>query len=91
MPRESTEAGPTIREGFPYLHVRGAAAAIDFYKSVFGAEELVRVPGTSGRIGHAELRFGPMMLLLADEYPELGVRGPLAYGGTGTSTRSNHH
>ncbi len=86
MTREAAaDAAPVIREGFPYLHVRGAAAAIDFYKSVFGAEEIVRVSGSAGRIGHAELKFGPMMLLLADEYPELGVRSPAAYGGTGTT------
>lgn len=74
-----------IREVFPYLHVRGGAAAIDFYKRVFGAEEITRFTEPSGKIGHAELKLGPVTLMLADEYPDLGIQSPLAYGGTGTT------
>ncbi|HKQ18335.1 MAG TPA: VOC family protein [Candidatus Eisenbacteria bacterium] len=74
-----------IREVFPYLHVRGGAAAIDFYKRVFGAEEITRFAEPSGKIGHAELKLGPVTMMLADEYPDLGIRSPLAYGGTGTT------
>ncbi|MGH4015497.1 MAG: VOC family protein [Pseudonocardiaceae bacterium] len=66
----------------PYLCVDGAAAAIDFYTSVFGATERMRMPGPDGRIGHAELQFGDGMIMLADEYPELGIRGPKSIGGT---------
>ena len=76
---------PVIREVFPYLHVRGGAAAIDFYKRAFGAEEISRFAEPSGKIGHAELKLGPVTLMLADEYPDLGIRSPLAYGGTGTT------
>lgn len=76
---------PDIREVYPYLIVRDAAAAIDFYRTVFGAEEIFRLPAEKGRIGHAELKLGPMTMMLADEYPELGIRSPLAYGGTGTT------
>ena len=76
---------PLIREVFPYLHVRGGAAAIDFYKRVFGAEEISRFAEPSGKVGHAELKLGPMTVMLADEFPDLGIRSPLAYGGTGTT------
>ena len=81
----SAPARPVIREVFPYLHVRGGAAAIDFYTRVFGAEEITRFAEPSGKIGHAELKLGPMTIMLADEYPDLGIRSPLAYGGTGTT------
>ncbi|MBA2563842.1 MAG: VOC family protein [Gemmatimonadetes bacterium] len=76
---------PVIREVYPYLHVRGAAAAIDFYKRVFGAEELFRLSEPDGRIGHAELKLGPVTLMIVDEYPDYGIRSPLAFGGTGST------
>lgn len=72
-----------ISEVFPYLCVRGGSAAIDFYKRVFGAQETLRIPGLDGRIGHAQLKFGPATLMLADEHPEFGIQSPLAFGGTG--------
>src|SRR5688572_23973660 len=74
-----------IHEVFPYLCVRGAAAAIDFYIRAFGAEELFRLSEHGGRIGHAQLKLGPVTLMLADEYPEFGIQSPLAFGGTGTT------
>jgi PhnB protein len=74
----------TIDQVFPYLIVRDAAAAIEFYRTVFGAKETLRVPDPDKRrIGHAELTLGPMTIMLADEYPELGIRSPLAFGGSG--------
>lgn len=76
---------PVIRDVYPYLHVRGGAAAIDFYKAVFGAEQLLRLDEPDGRVAHAQLKLGPVTLMLADEYPDYGIRSPLAYGGTGTS------
>jgi PhnB protein len=77
---------PHIREVYPYLIVSGAEAAMDFYRAVFGAEEILRMADPeNGRIGHAELRIGPMTIMLADEYPELGILSPLAHGGTGTT------
>ena len=72
----------TIHEVFPYLRVRGAAAAIDYYKRAFGAEELFRLSEPSGRIGHAEIKIGATTLMLSDEYPEYGVLGPQSLGGT---------
>ncbi|MEO8604887.1 MAG: VOC family protein [bacterium] len=66
----------------PYICCRDAAQAIEFYKEVFGAVEIMRLTEPGGRIGHAELRIGEDGLMLSDEYPEMGVKGPLAIGGT---------
>ncbi len=71
-----------IHELFAYLHVKDAAKAIDFYTTVLGATEKFRLTGPGGRIGHAELDFGCTTLMLADEFPEYGINGPAAYGGT---------
>ena len=72
-----------ILEVYPYLHLRDAAKAIEFYKEVFGATEKFRLnePGT-GRVGHAELEFGGATLMLADEYPECDIHGPQSVGQT---------
>ena len=53
-------------------------AAIDFYRKAFGATEKFRLTEPSGRIGHAELDFGGVTLMLSDEYPECGIHGPRA-------------
>jgi PhnB protein len=66
----------------PYLCVDGAAAAIDFYVSVLGATERMRMAAPGGKIGHAELQIGNSVVMLADEFPEMGFRGPKAVGGT---------
>ena len=74
-----------IPEGYqtivPYLLVRNAAAAIDYYKKVFGAQEVDRFE-MNGRIGHADLIIGDSHLMLADEHPEMGYVGPQSLGGT---------
>jgi PhnB protein len=57
----------------PYLVVRGAAQAIDFYKKVFGATEIMRMPGPDGKIGHAEIKIGNSQIMLADENPSMGA------------------
>jgi PhnB protein len=57
----------------PYLVVRGAAQAIDYYKKVFGATEIMRMPGPDGKIGHAELKIGNSPIMLADENPSMGA------------------
>jgi PhnB protein len=69
----------------PYLIVDGANAAIEFYRSVLGAIERVRMPAPEGRVGHAELQLGDSMIMLADEFPDMGVRGPKTIGGTPVS------
>lgn len=65
----------------PYLIIQGAAKAIDFYKRAFGAEEMFRMPDGE-RIGHAELKIGDSVIMLADEYPEMGHRSPQSLGGS---------
>ncbi len=66
----------------PYLTVKGAAEAIDFYCTVFGATEVSRLTDPNdGRIGHAELLFGTTSMMIADEYAEAGALGPLAFDG----------
>lgn len=69
----------------PYLIVRGAAKAIDFYQRAFDATEVLRLPGPGGTIAHAELRIGDSHVMLADEMPEMGNRGPQSLGGTPVS------
>lgn len=68
----------------PYLTVDGAAAAIDFYKAAFGAEEVMRMP-MGERIGHAEIRIGDSHVMLADEFPEMNLLGPKSRGGSSMS------
>jgi len=58
----------------PYLTIKGAANAIDFYKKAFAAEELFRMPMPDGKsIAHAELKFGDSRLMLGDEFPQPGA------------------
>ena len=66
----------------PYLCCADAAAAIDFYRRAFGAEEKLRLAGPDGRVGHAELMIGAATIMLADEHPEMGFRSPRALGGS---------
>jgi PhnB protein len=66
----------------PYLIIKGAAEAIDFYKKVLGATELFRLPMPGGVIGHAELKIGDSVIMLADEFPDMGAISPQTLGGT---------
>jgi PhnB protein len=66
----------------PYLYIDGAARAIDFYKQAFGAVEVMRLDTPDGKIGHAEIKIGDSHIMLADEYPEMGARGPHTLGGS---------
>jgi PhnB protein len=66
----------------PYLIVSGAGDAIDFYTKVLGASERMRMPGPNGKIGHAELELGDSVIMLADEFPDMGNRNPKAIGGS---------
>ena len=69
----------------PYLIVKGAGRAIDFYKKVFGATERMRMGGPNGTIGHAELEIDDSVVMLADECPDMGFRSPQSIGGSGVS------
>jgi len=75
-----------IPDGFhgatPYLCCKGASEAIEFYKRAFGATEVSRLAEPTGRVGHAEVRIGEAIIMLADEYPEMGIKSPLTLGGT---------
>jgi len=82
MPKPIPDDYPRVT---PYLIVDGAGAAIDFYCSVLGATERVRMPGPDGRVGHAELQLGDSIIMLADENAQMDVRGPRAIGGTPVS------
>jgi uncharacterized glyoxalase superfamily protein PhnB len=65
-----------IHEMYPYLRMKDSAAAIRFYQAAFGVTEKFRLVEPSGRIGHAELAFGPNTLMLSDEFPEYGITAP---------------
>src|SRR5262245_5487895 len=66
----------------PYLSVRGAAQALDFYKKAFGGKEIMRMPGPDGKIGHAEISIGGHRIMLADEFESMEFLGPQSRGGT---------
>src|SRR5438128_1103427 len=87
--QEVSAMSKPIPEGYPqvtpYLIVDGANAAIDFYCSVLGASERMRMPMPDGRVGHAELELGDSIIMLADENPQMEIRGPAAIGGTPVS------
>ncbi len=74
-----------IHEVFAYLCVADAAAAIDFYQRAFGVKQKFRLTEPSGRIGHAELEFGAMTVMLSDEFPECGIRSASTIGATPVS------
>ncbi len=81
-----TQAIPEgYRTATPYLIVQGAADAIEFYKRAFGATEMLRMADPQGRVGHAEIRIGDSVIMLADEHPGMGYRGPRALGGSSVS------
>jgi PhnB protein len=78
-----------IPEGYhsltAYLVIDNAAKAIEFYQNVFGAKEIMRMPSPNNKIGHAELRIGDSVIMLADEHPDMGFRGPTSIGGSPVS------
>jgi PhnB protein len=69
----------------PYLIIKGAAGALEFYKSAFGATELMRVPAPGGTVGHAEIKIGKAIIMLADEFPEMNCKSPQVLGGSPVS------
>lgn len=78
-----------IPEGYhaltPYLIIKGAGDAMEYYKKAFGAVELFRMPGPNGTVGHAEMKIGDSPFMLSDEHPDLGHVGPGTLGGTTVS------
>jgi PhnB protein len=65
-----------------YLILKNCAAAIDYYKKVFGAKERLRMARPDGRVGHAEIEIGDCCVMMADEHPEIGAYAPEHYGGS---------
>lgn len=78
-----------IPEGYegatPYLIIKGAADALEFYKKAFGAIEIMCIPAPGGAVGHAEIKIGRAIIMLGDEYPEMNCKSPQAYGGSPVS------
>jgi PhnB protein len=69
----------------PYLIIKGAANAIEFYKKAFGATEIMRIPAPGGTVGHAEIKIRNAIIMLADECPEMNHKSPQSFGGTSVS------
>jgi PhnB protein len=86
---KATATAKPVPDGYsavtPYLTVNGAAAALDFYRKVFDAQELMRIPAPDGKIGHAEFKIGNSRIMIADEYPAMGVHSPQSLGGSPVS------
>lgn len=66
----------------PYLSIRGAARAIEFYRKAFGAKEIMRMPGPAGKLGHAEVALEGHRVMLSDEYEAMDFLSPASRGGT---------
>lgn len=76
---------PGYEGATPYIYIRGAAKALDFYKRAFGAKEEMRMEGPDGKIGHAEIAIGKAHIMLADEAPAMNALSPETIGGTAAS------
>jgi len=86
MPSKKAKPVPEAYHAItPYLSLRNASRAIEFYKKAFGATELMRFALPNGHVGHAELKIGDSIIMLADEHPEMGTRSPETVGGTPTA------
>jgi uncharacterized glyoxalase superfamily protein PhnB len=86
MPTKATSAIPKGYQSIsPHLVVRDAGKAIEFYKQVFGATELLRMPGPDGKIMHAEIRIGNSVVFLCEEFPKMNVLSPLSLNGSGVT------
>ena len=82
MPSQAKSIPQDFHSVTPYLTLSNAARALDFYKRAFGAQELMRMDGPDGKIGHAEIKIGDSKIMLADEMPGGGSQSPQSLGGT---------
>lgn len=73
---------PGYHTATPYIIINGASQAIEFYKNVFGATEIMRIGAPGGKVGHAEIQIGDSRIMLSDESAEWGAFGPQKFGGT---------
>jgi PhnB protein len=69
----------------PYLYLRNAEKAVEFYKNVLGAAEIMRMPGPGGKIMHGELRIGNSVVMFTEENAQMNALGPLSVGGSSSS------
>ncbi len=78
-----------IPEGYhtvtPYLIIKDAASAIEFYKKAFRATEVMRMTDPSGKVLHAEIKIGDSPIMMSDEFPEMDARSPQSFGGSPVS------
>ena len=84
-PRPAATAAGAVAKATPYLCVKGGLAALDFYKSAFGAVETLRIVDKDGRLGHADLEIEGATIMISDEWPEGGVFSPQTLGGSPVS------
>src|SRR5215813_14144864 len=82
MPTQTKPIPQGYRSVTPYLTLNDAARALDFYKRAFGAQELMRMEGPGGKIGHAEIKIVDSIIMLADEMPNSGCQSPQTLHGT---------
>ncbi len=83
---DTVKAIPEGYEGAtPYRIIKGAAGALEFYKNAFGASEVMRMPGPGGTVGHAEIKIGKAIIMLADEFPDMNCKSPQSFGGSPVS------
>ena len=82
MPSHAKPIPQGYRSVTPYLTLNDAGRALEFYKRAFGAQEIMRMDGPNGKIGHAEIKIGDSMIMLGDEMPGSGAQSPQSLGGT---------
>ncbi len=82
MPPKASYIPEGYRTVTPYLIIRDAAKAIEFYVKAFGAKEIMRMPLPDGKLAHAEIKIGDSFIMIADENDAWGVRSPQALNGT---------
>lgn len=82
MPNQAKPIPQGFRSVTPYLTLNDAARAIDFYKRAFGAQEVMRMDGPDGKLGHAEIKIGDSIIMLGDEMPGTGCQSPKSVGST---------
>ena len=78
----------TVPKGFrtatPAITIDGCAKAIEYYKKAFNAKEIMRMPMPDGKVAHAELKIGNSIIMMSDEFPQMGARSPKSIGGSGS-------
>jgi PhnB protein len=85
MPSKAKPIPKGHRAVTPYLAIKNASKALEFYKRAFGATEHYKLMMPDGRVGHAEIRLGDSLIMLSDEFPEYGGKAPDTLGGSPVS------